>query len=192
MVQKLKQEQIENIQIDYGIVIANYGELNAKRIGPTRGGAEFSATKNIRDIEYDGQLGKAMGLQVIDEINASLTFSIMDTSLETLGLLMPHADFVEEDNGGTITNVVKNTQGGVIPESKYLKNITMFAKLVGGGYKMITLFNALNEGDFVLSSAPKAEGEIPIEVYAHWNPETMEDLYRIEDIAAIDPFSAGE
>jgi hypothetical protein len=177
---KLKKEQIENIQIDYGIVILNYGETTQERLGPTKGGAEFNATKNIREIEYDGSLGKTMGMQVIDEINALLKFTILDTQLATLAKTMPQADYDE------VTKIIKNNKGGVIPTSKYFKNITMFAKVAKGGYKKITLFNALNESDFVLSSAPKAEGEVALEFYAHWDPEEVtDDLYSIEDVAAI-------
>ncbi|MBT2722315.1 hypothetical protein [Bacillus sp. ISL-46] len=177
---KLKQEQIDNIQIDYGIVILNYGELDAERLGPTKGGAEFNATKNIRDIEYDGSLGKSVGMQVIDEINASLKFSILDTSLETLAKTLPQADYDD------ITKIIKNNKGGAIPASRYFKNITMFGKLMNGKYKKITIFNAMNESDFVLSSAPKAEGEIALEVFAHWDPlEVSDDLYSIEDVTTI-------
>lgn len=179
MTQKLTKEQMENIQIDYGIVILNYGLADQKRLGPTKGGAEFSATKNIRDIEFDGQMGKTKGLQVIDEMNASLKFSILDSSLQTLAMTMPQAAYDET------TKVIKNNKGGAIPVSKYFKNITMFAKVIGGKYKKITLFNALNESDFVLTSAAKAEGEIALEVFAHWDPETMEDLYSIEDVTEI-------
>jgi hypothetical protein len=158
----------------------NYGEANAERLGPTKGGAEFNATKNIRDLEFDGQIGKTMGMQVIDEMNASLKFSILDTQLATIAKMMPQADYNET------TKVIKNTQGGIIPASKYSKNITMFAKVAKGGYKKITLFNAMNESDFVLSSAPKAEGEIALEVFAHWDPEEITtDLYSIEDVASI-------
>jgi hypothetical protein len=177
---KLKKEQIENIQIDYGIVILNYGEIDAERLGPTKGGAEFNATKNIRDIEFDGQLGKTMVMQVIDEMDALLKFTILDTQLSTLAKTMPQADYDD------VTKIIKNNQGEVIPSSKYFKNITMFAKVAKGGYKKITLFNAMNESDFVLSSAPKAEGEIALEVYAHWDPEEITtNLYTIEDVTTI-------
>ncbi|MBO0962495.1 hypothetical protein J1P26_22635 [Neobacillus sp. MM2021_6] len=178
--QKLKKEQMENIQIDYGIVILNYGEEDAERLGPTKGGAEFNATKNIRDIEFDGAMGKTKGMQVIDEMDASLKFSILDTSLSTLAKTMPQADY------DGVAKIIKNGAGGAIPASKYFKNITMFAKTMKGTYKKITLYNAMNESDFVLSSAPKAEGEIALEVFAHWDPEEVEEnLYSIEDVTSI-------
>jgi len=68
----------------------------------------------------------------------------------------------------------------------------MFAKVVGGGYKKITLYNAMSESEFSLTAAPKNEGEMPLEVYAHWDP--MDDdavLYDIEDIDDIEAPPAG-
>lgn len=66
--------------------------------------------------------------------------------------------------------------------------MTMFAKVVGGGYKKITLYNAMSEADFTLTAAPKSEGEMPLEVYAHWDPmDDTQPLYEIEDVDAITP-----
>ena len=173
----LTTQQIENIAIDYGLVYLNYGELDQKKLGPTRGGAEFVASKNIREIEYDGRLGKTKGMQVIDEINASLKVSVLDTSLETLSLVMPQAELA----AGKITN----TTGGVIADAKYLKNVTMFAKTVKGEYKKITLFNAMSENDFTFNAAPKEEGTIELEIFAHWDATNPADLYSIEDVTTI-------
>ena len=75
-----------------------------------------------------------------------------------------HADHDE------VQKVISSGTGGIIPASKYLTNITMFAKCAGGNYKKITLFNAMNEGDFTLNTQPKSEGVVPFEVYAHWDP----------------------
>ena len=61
----LTQEQIENIQIDYGIVYVNYGEVGEAQLAPTRGGGTVTITKNIRDIEFDGRKGKTKGMQVV-------------------------------------------------------------------------------------------------------------------------------
>lgn len=180
----LTTQQIENIQIDHGLIYVNYGDTDERLIGPTRGGAQFVASKTIRDIEYDGRMGKTKGLQVVDEINAQLTFSLMDTSLENLALAMPHAEYDE------VQKVISSGTGGIIPASKYLKNITMFAKCAGGKYKKITLFNAMNEGDFTLNTQPKSEGVVPFEVYAHWDPTAgthpaAGELYKIEEVDAI-------
>ncbi len=185
----LTQQQVENIQIDHGIVFVNYGETDQKQLGPTRGGGEFTVTKNIRDIEFDGRKGKTKGLQVVDEIDAQLTVTHLDASLETLRLAMPYATY--DETAKKLTCAGNNV--GIVPEEAYLKNVTMFAKVVGGGYKKITLFNAMSEADFTLTAAPKSEGEMPLEVFAHWDPMDDEsELFSIEDIEGIEEPPAGE
>ena len=54
----LSTSDVNKIQIDEGVVIVNYGETGERILGPTRGGAEFTATPSIRDIEFDGRKGK--------------------------------------------------------------------------------------------------------------------------------------
>lgn len=179
-------EQIENIQIDFGMVFVNYGETSQAQLGLTRGGSEFSATKLVRDIEFDGRKGKTKGLQVIDEINAMLKTVIMDTSVATLSSLMPHLDLVAAV--GETPAYITNADVGVIPDAKYLKNVTMFAKVLGGGYKKISLFNALAENDLVLAAKPKGEGEVSLEIHAHWevgDGADQDKLFKVEDVAAI-------
>lgn len=182
----LNKEQIENIQIDYGIVFVNYGEVDEKQLAPTRGGGTFTVTKNIRDIEFDGRKGKTKGAQVADEINAMLSVSLLNTSMENLALAMPWATYSD----GKLS--AKSSNLGVIQDSAYLSNITMFAKVVGGGYKKITLYEAMTENDFSLAAAPKAEGVVTLEVHAHWDAEDdTADLYDIEDVGAISADTTG-
>ena len=183
---KLTQEQIENIQIDYGLVYINYGETGERQLAPTRGGGTFSVTKNIREIEYDGRKGKTKGMQVVDEINATLSVPLLCASMDNLSLAMPWATYAN----GKLS--AKSTDLGVIKDSAYLSNITMFAKVIGGGYKKITLYNAMAENDFSLAAAPKAEGVIQLEVSAHWDAEDdAADLYDIEDVENISADTTG-
>ena len=178
----LTQEQIENIQIDYGIVYINYGETDhQKMLGPTRGGGEFVATATIRDIEYDGSKGKTKGMQVVDDITAQLNVTQLNTSMDTLKMALPFAKY---DVTGKLS--VGSNSVGVIPDEAYLKNITMFAKVIGGGYKKITLYNALSENGLTLAAAPKAEGTIALNVFAHWDAtDDTKNLFEIEDVESI-------
>lgn len=176
----LTQQQIENIQVDYGIVFVNYGVVGERQLAPTRGGGTFIASKNIREIEYDGRRGKTKGMQVVDEINAMLSVPLMDTSLDNLALAMPYATYANDKISAKSSNV------GVIADSAYLSNITLFAKIVGGGYKKIVLYNAMAENDFTLTAAPKSEGVITLEVHAHWDAtDDTADLFDVIDIANI-------
>jgi hypothetical protein len=176
----LTQEQIENIQIDYGIVYVNFGVTGERQLAPTRGGGTFTVTKNIRDIEFDGRKGKTKGVQVVDEVNAMLSVPLLDTSMDNLALAMPWATY----SGGKISG--KSGNLGVIPDSAYIENITCFAKVIGGGYKQITLYNAMAENDFSLAAVPKSEGVINLEVHAHWDAEDdTVDLYDVQDVETI-------
>lgn len=174
------QQVLEDIQLDYGIVYANYGVLGERLLGPIKGGASFKATKTIRDIDYDGKKGKDKGLQVVDDINAVLSAALMCLSMDNLALSMPWATYAAGKISAKTTNI------GIIPGSAYLDNITMFAKVVGGGYKKITLYNAMAESDFSLTAAPKSEGTVQLDINAHWDPtDDTSDLFDVEDIASI-------
>ena len=187
MSKKYPAAQIEAIQIDYGIVYVDYGEVTQRRLGPTRGGATFTVTKELRDIEYDGRIGKTK-LQVIDAIDAMLAVVNLDTSHENLKLAMPY--LVESGVDPDFVLTAEENSIGLVASGKYNKNVTMFAKLVGGGYKKIVLFNAMNEADFSIAAVQKAEGTVSLEIYAHWEVDeddvnNVDKLFTIEEVAAI-------
>lgn len=180
----LTQQQIENIQIDHGIVYINYGEEDERLLGPTRGGGEFTATSTIRDIEYDGKRGKTKGMQVVEEQAATLKTTVLDYGQENILMAIPGA--VEEADGS-----ITNGSGGVIQSGDYLKNITMFAKTIGGSHKKVQIFNVMQEGAFTLKAAPKAEGELALEVNAHFDPtDGSEKIYKISDATTIEAAAA--
>ena len=178
----ITQTQLENVQVDYGIVFANYGVAGEWKLGPTRGGGAFKVTATLRDIEYDGGNGKSKGMQVLEDIIAILSVTVLDTSMETLAIAMPWATY--DAAAGTITAKTSNIGG--IQDGAYLENITMFAKLMNGQYKKITLYNAMSEGDFELAAKPKGEAEIGLELTAHWDAfDDTKDLFKIEDVVGI-------
>lgn len=176
----LTTQQIENIQIDYGIVILNYREVGEQQLGPTRGGGSFEVKKSIRDIDFDGRKGKTKGMQLLDECDAMLKVPLLDMSLDTLAMTMPYATYA----GGKIA--VKSSNFGRIPTGAYLKNVALLARVVGGGYKLIKLYNGMSESDFSFTAAPKNEGVVNLEISAHWDAENdTADLYSIEDVETL-------
>lgn len=178
----ITQTQLENVQVDYGIVFANYGVAGERKLGPTRGGGSFKVTAKLRDIEYDGGNGKSKGMQVLEDIIAILNVTVLDTSIETLAIAMPWATY--DVTAGTIS--AKSSNIGGIQSGAYLDNITMFAKLMNGQYKKVTLYNAMSEGDFQLAAKPKNEAEIDLELTAHWDAfDDTKDLFKIEDVVGI-------
>lgn len=177
------KQDLESIQIDYGIIYINYGEDDEKLLGPTRGGGEFVATATIRDIEFDGSKGKTKGMQVIDDITAQLNVTSLNSSIDVLMKALPYAKYDEISKKLT----VDKDSIGVIPDDAYIKNVTMFAKTVKGEYKKITLYNALAENGLTLSAAPKAEGTVTLNIYAHWDAtDDTKALYEVQDVASIE------
>lgn len=179
MVTNLTKQQIESIQIDESVIFLDYGEDTEQFLAPTRGGGEFAATVTVRDIEFDGRHGKTAGAQVIEEQGASIKVTTLCMSQENLARAIPSC-VVEDDEGKTI----KNPKTGVIPLSAYLKNITMFAKLISGKYKKITIYNPMHETGFTAKAVQKAEGELAFEFLAHYPHTDLDgDLWKVEEIS---------
>lgn len=179
MVTNLTTKQIESIQIDEGLIFLDYGETTQKLLAPTRGGGEFAATITVRDIEFDGRHGKTAGTQVIEEQGASLKVTTLCMSQENLALAIPTCTVSSAEG-----NAIKNPPTGVIPMSAYLKNVTMFAKTIGGKYKKITIFNAMHETGFTAKAVQKAEGELAFEFLAHYPHSDLDgDLWKVEEIS---------
>ena len=167
-VTNLTKKQVENIQIDEGLVFVDYGEATERKLAPTRGGGEFSATA---------------GTQVIEEQEAILKVVSLCMSQEELLFAMPFA----RKQGEGDEMVIKNPKCGIIPESAYCKNITMFAKLVSGKYKKITIYHPMSENGLTVKAAPKAEGEISLEIRAHYTIDDLNgDLWEVKDAASVE------
>lgn len=185
ILKKLTPTQIEKIQIDEGVIFKNYGENDEQLLAPCRGGGEFSATATVRDIEFDGRNGKTAGLQAIEEQAASLKTTTINMSQESLLLAMPFARFESSDSNAN-NKIIKNPKMGVISNESYLKNVTMFAKLIDGTYKKITIYNAMHEDGISVKAVQKAEGELELTFQAHYSTDNLDgDLWKIEDISEM-------
>ncbi len=185
-VTNLTKQQVENIQIDEGLVFIDFGETTERKLAPTRGGGEFNATVSIRNIEFDGRTGPTKGTQVIEEQDATLKVVSLCMSQEELLLAMPYARVSEEGEGTTKAKVIKNPKCGIIADSAYCKNITMFAKLISGKYKKITIYNPMSENGLAIKAAPKAEGEVSLEIKAHQTVEDLNgDIWEVKDVSEI-------
>lgn len=178
-VTNLTQQQIEKIQIDEGVIFLNYGLETEKLLAPTRGGGEFGATVTVRDIEFDGKNGKTAGLQAIEEQGATLKVVSLCMSQEQLALAIPNCSIT----GSGAAAVLKNPKSGIIPASAYLENVTMFAKLIDGKFKKITIYNAMHESGFTAKAVQKAEGELSLEFNAHYTTSDLDgDLWEVKEI----------
>lgn len=189
IVTNLTQAEINKIQIDEGVLIIDYGENAERPLLPCRGGGEFSAAATVRDIEFDGRIGKTQGLQSIDDQTATLKVTVINMSQQNLAIAMPFCRMYDA-NGNEVpsdltTNpaIIGNPKSGIIPSSAYLKNVTMFAKLVDGTYKKITIFRPMHENGFTVKAAQKAEGELALEFNAHYTTNDLDgSLWTVEEV----------
>ena len=185
---KLTKEQVENIQIDHGILIKNYGLESQAVIAPLRGGTNFKVERTYRDIDFDGKKGRTKGLKTIDEENASITAKTLNTSLETIADKLPGSTITKD--GQKITKI-EGENIGLISEDDYIENITMFAQKIDGEYIKATIYNALDENGFDFSAVQKAEGEIELVYNAHHKYDGTSKLYSIENVENIDDAEEG-
>lgn len=181
-----QEKEVKKVQIDHGIIYLDYGESSARRFALTRGGGEFKATANIRDIPFDGCIGKTKGMQVIDETGATLKVTLLGMTQENIALALPG---VKLDGEGE-KKQVKAPKVGIIKNESYLKNVTMFCKTLDGEYKKIMIFNPMSEGELSVKTQQKAEGELEIEFVAHHTTEDLTDedydLWTIDEVNAIE------
>ena len=177
MIKNLTTKQVENIQIDAGVIFLNYGLPTQRLLAPTRGGGEFNATESVHDVEFDGRRGKT-DLQVVEEQGATLKVTVLDMSQENLALAIPNCS-VESDEGKTI----RNPRSGVVSKDSYIENVTMFARTIGGNYKRITIYNAMHETGFSTKAVQKAEGELALEFAAHFSTDDLDGaLWEVKDV----------
>lgn len=187
MESKITKKQIENIQIDHGILIKNYGLENQEFIAPVRGGTNFKVERTYRNIEFDGAKGKTKGLKTIDDENATLTAKTLNSSLETLADKLPGSKITKDATTNKITKI-ESGKMGIIAEEEYIQNITMFAQKISGEYIKITITNTLDESGLDYSAVQKAEGEIELVYSAHheYDESQARPIYTIENISKIE------
>lgn len=141
-----------------------------KLIGATKGGGEFSAVPEIRQIEVDGVAGRAKGLETIDSWDIYLKANVLEVKEATIqsGLAASSVDATTNTNYDIIT------ASNNLEVSDYIDNITWVGTLSGSDKPVIIqIFNALNTEGLKFSTTDKAEATISLTFYAHY---TQDDL----------------
>lgn len=141
-----------------------------KLIGATKGGGEFSAVPEIRQIEVDGVAGRAKGLETIDSWDIYIKANVLEVKEATIqsGLAASSVDT------STNTNYDIITASNNLEVSDYIDNITWVGTLSGSNKPVIIqIFNALNTEGLKFSTTDKAEATISLTFYAHY---TQDDL----------------
>lgn len=186
MESKVTKEQVENIQLDHGILFKNYGLPTQELVAPLRGGTTFSVERTYRSIEFDGARGKTKGLTTLDDENATLTAKTLNASLETFADKLPGAKITRDEETKKITKI-EASKMGILPDEAYIDNITVFGQKISGEFVKITITNAMDENGLEFAAVQKAEGEVELAYAAHhtYDEEPKVPLYTIENIKEI-------
>lgn len=183
---KITKEQVENIQLDHGIMFKNYGLETQALLAPLRGGTTFTVERTYRNIEFDGTRGKTKGLTTLDDENATLTAKTLNASLETFADKLPGAKITRDEETKKIIKI-EASEMGILPDEAYIENITVFGQKISGEFVKITITNAMDENGLEFAAVQKAEGEVELAYSAHhvYDENEKVPLYTIENIKEI-------
>ena len=125
-------------------------ENRAKMLGATRGGGEFRAVPNFREIPIDDVMIPPKAL-------SGWTVSISSTALEVyLRNVMLMGPFEIEASTGAV--IAANT----IEDKHYISNITHIGEMLGNnGFQIIDITRCLNSDGLVQALANQGEGTLP-------------------------------
>jgi len=141
-----------------------------KLIGATKGGGEFSAAPEIRQIEVDGVKGRAKGLEVIDSWDVYLKATVLETTSESIKSALC-ASTVDTESDKVYDVITGNAAIGL---EDYIDNVTWVGTLSGSDIPVIIqVYNGLNTDGLKLTMQDKNEGTIPMTFYGHY---TQDDL----------------
>ena len=174
----------EHLLLDAGAFFKNFtyevnGESNdtfdsavaaGKLIGATKGGGEFSAVPEIRQIEVDGVKGRAKGLEVIDSWDVYLKATVLETTTQAIHAALSAAD-VDSQSDDKYDVITGNSAIGL---DDYVDNVTWVGTLSGSDEPVIIqVYNGLNTEGLKFNVQDKSEATIPLTFYGHY---TFDDL----------------
>lgn len=143
-----------------------------KLIGATKGGGEFSAVPEVRQIEVDGVAGRAKGLEIIDSWDVYLKATVLEIKESTIanGLAASSVDTTSNADYDIIR------AGQSIELSDYIENVAWVGTLSGSNKPVIILVkNAINTDGLVLTVEDKNEASIPMTFYGHYSQDDLEN-----------------
>lgn len=143
-----------------------------KLLGATKGGGEFAAVPEIRQIEVDGVKGKAKGLEVIDSWDVHIKANVLEVKKDSLAKALCASETDSETNAEYDIIKAKN----YIDLADYIDNVTWVGTLSGSEKPVIIqIYNALNGDGLTLSTTDKAEAVIAMTFNGHYDDDEYQD-----------------
>jgi len=164
----------ENLILDSGAFFKDYDVSTdtfetavtaGKLIGATRGGGEFTALPQIKEVEVDGVPGAVKGLERLTRWDVNLKANVLELSKEVIkmALLAVTDDTTTEIDYDIIEGKTE------IEVADYIDNITWVGRLAGSEKPVIIqVFNTFNQDGFGLTMQDENEGVAALNFKAHF------------------------
>lgn len=174
----LRDAAFDNLQLNVGLFLKNFKttadaatdsaslltsvraaiSAGTKVLGVTRGGGNFSVSREMRNPDIDGLRYRYKGGSFVDSTDPYLSTTLVETTPENFATAL----------GGTIsTSGKKKTlkMPTALSNSAYLDDLCWIGDLADGSLVMICLYNALNTSDFTFTFQDKSEGSFGVEFH---------------------------
>jgi len=142
-----------------------------KLLGATKGGGEFSAVPDVRQIEVDGVAGRAKGLEVINSWDVYLKAKVLEIKKSTIQTALC-SSVVTTNTSISDYDIIQAKNS--IEISDYIDNIVWVGTLSGSDDPVIIeIKNALNTDGLKLTVTDKNEAVIEMTFYGHYEQEDL-------------------
>lgn len=136
-------------------------------LGATRGGGQFSVSREMRNPEVDGLRYRFKGSTRVDSMDPQLSTTLVEVTPDNFAAALGTTATVS----GKLTSI--KCQTGLTDDS-YLDNLCWAGELADGTMVLIVLYNALNTSDFTFTFTDKGEGSYGVEF--HGCQDDVEDF----------------
>jgi hypothetical protein len=166
-------ETSQNLLLDAGKVVINYGETDERDLGATMGGNTFKVETEYKEVTPDGAKGKVKGLRRIISVSTQLVVNMFEMTKENIMLALPGSESVEDNVTTPTADVITRSRN--LEDLDYLKNITYLGTISGKADPVvITVYNALSDGALEVSGEDKEEASTELTLSGHFDPAAMD------------------
>lgn len=182
MLTPLSAESYQNMELNAGIFVVGFDykqyktaaaikaalktlidSHDTKLLGATRGGGTFTVTKETRNIEADGARAAFKGSTIVDSVDAYISGTALEITPENVQRVFASGE-VTDDEGGKMHTIKMRT---FLQDSDYIESLCWVGDKADGGFVLIALDNALNNGDVNFTFSDKNEMTMPFEFHAY-------------------------
>lgn len=168
---------LSNFVIDAGAVYVNYGEVNERLLGATRGGNTFTVEAEMREMEIDGVRQAVKGTKRIISVVASITVNLLELTAENLALSLTGSELGSYTQEPAVTpthDTIRRIRE--IGNMDYITNIAVVGKVNNATENFIgIIYNALSSGGLEIAMEDESEASIELTFTAHIDADDIAD-----------------